>query len=172
MGVDVYREEHKHEYEQISGEAVSGAELEAQERWKPGAKKDAVEVEVMVREERTEPVTLLSWMMLIWLSVIIGAFLKGGPMLSVDFEAACGSTRWWLALGLPMIPCIISLLITLQHVIAKTRTKREIGYEFEPTDMKWDSWYSLRWPLGCTLAGVASGALGLGGGAVTSPLML
>merc|ERR1711918_201699 len=37
---------------------------------------------------------------------------------------------------------------------------------------KWDSWYSLRWPLGCTLAGVASGALGLGGGAVTSPLML
>jgi hypothetical protein len=43
---------------------------------------------------------------------------------------------------------------------------------FQKGDVMWTPQSLLLWPLSCTTAGIASGALGLGGGTVTSPIML
>jgi uncharacterized membrane protein YfcA len=128
------------------------------------------QVQAMVEHEEAAPLLLLFALLVVWAVVISSALIKGG--VTIASEAQCGSLTWWLMTLMPIPPCLIFLLYMMHYSMRITKTKLDIGYPFLPSDMKWESWPSLRWPVMCTLAGISSGALGLGGGTITSPLML
>jgi len=132
---------------------------------------DDIQLDALLEHERGAPLILLASLLVMWLIVISSALIKGGSGVQSS-EMTCGSTKWWLATLLPMLPCLLFLGYIMRHAINVTAKKVEIGYPFAPGDMKWESWRSLVWPLCCTIAGISSGALGLGGGTITSPLML
>jgi uncharacterized membrane protein YfcA len=127
-------------------------------------------IEAISMRESSAPPMLLAALLIVWFIGIGSALVKGSTTFAS--EARCGSIKWWLMTLLP-IPISLVLLIYMFHRACKmTSTKLEIGYPFLPSDMKWDSRRTVKFPLMCTLAGISSGALGLGGGTVTSPLML
>ncbi len=57
-------------------------------------------------------------------------------------------------------------LIGRQHVLRDYRKKVLFAYPFHKGDVKWDDSNSVRYPLLCSLAGLASGLMGIGGGMV------
>lgn len=63
-------------------------------------------------------------------------------------------------------------LLGRQHVLTDHRKKITFGYPFHKGDVKWDESTSIRYPLLCSLAGLASGLFGIGGGMVKAPLLL
>lgn len=63
-------------------------------------------------------------------------------------------------------------LIGRAHVLKDYRKKLLFSYPFQKGDVKWDADNSVRYPLLCSLAGLASGLFGIGGGMVKAPLLL
>jgi len=76
---------------------------------------------------------------------------------------------------LPSLIALLCLGITLSNasILRKTYAdKLRVGYTFLEGDAIWDAHTTTELPLFCTLAGVAAGMLGIGGGMIQGPLML
>jgi len=84
----------------------------------------------------------------------------------------CGEPAYW-CLTLAAIPYI--LLITYfsrKHLVYIYHLKKQHGYQYPPGDVMWNERNTIVYPLICSLAGLAAGMFGIGGGIVKGPLML
>jgi len=108
----------------------------------------------------------------LWALLIGIAFVKGGPAVPWDFDIKCGTWEWWLLLT-AIAPASLFVMLAIGLSTNKMyQRKCKLNYQFVDGDVHWSWMNCLGWPLLCTTAGIASGALGLGGGTVTSPIML
>lgn len=87
-------------------------------------------------------------------------------------RAGCGTTAYWLVLlGLSSAIAVLTRK-TGQNFLMRHAARVSARYEYCEGDVVWDADTVVRLPLGCVLAGVMAGMLGVGGGMVMQPLML
>jgi len=97
--------------------------------------------------------------------------LKGGGNINPLGVESCTPLYWTLTLlALPWV--LIISYIGRAHLLKTWALKTKCGYEYLPQDVVWDETATIKYPLMCSMAGLAAGMFGIGGGIVKGPLML
>jgi len=105
----------------------------------------------------------LMYLAVAWLVILVPAVLK-------DSVLGCGTWDYWLV---ALIPFPLLALITYAYgrtLVAEHKERPKESYA--KGDIHWTDREIVRYPLLCSVAGVAAALLGVGGGMVTNPLML
>lgn len=125
----------------------------------------------ILKQESVHPPWKVAVMFLCSGGLLALTILKGGgPINLLDIE--CGQSIYWV-LTLGAIPWVLMIsVIGRTHLIKRYYEKDECGYEYLPQDVVWDERATIRYPLLCSIAGLAAGMFGIGGGIVKGPLML
>jgi uncharacterized membrane protein YfcA len=96
-------------------------------------------------------------------------------MLSLDASklgVACGSALYW-SLTLVAVPVALGVSVWARAwLLRDNRSKARVNYKFARGDVRWTTRTSVLFPVVCSVAGLAAGMFGVGGGIVKSPLML
>ncbi|KAL3674117.1 hypothetical protein V7S43_000064 [Phytophthora oleae] len=124
------------------------------------------------REMRVFPLKYILPLVLSWLVVLVQSMLRGGHGAPSIIGITCDSTDYWL---LTLLPLLILVAITLwvgHQLRLLNRLKVLCNYPFIEGDVHWIKRRTLIFPTLCTMAGVAAGLLGIGGGMVKGPIML
>jgi len=113
---------------------------------------------------RWEPVQWrkMGFLWLTWLSIAVPAIIK-------DF-LTCGTVGYWL-LSFASFPPLIFVTWAYGRVLVNQHKDRK-PESYAKGDIKWGPREVVRYPLLCSVAGIAAALLGVGGGMVTNPLML
>eukprot|EP00301_Raphidiophrys_heterophryoidea_P009263 c13630_g1_i1.p1 GENE.c13630_g1_i1~~c13630_g1_i1.p1 ORF type:complete len:502 (+),score=124.13 c13630_g1_i1:35-1507(+) len=133
---------------------------------------DVKELEAIHQRERSVPVFVIVVLVITWVIVLVSAFIKGGHGAPSVAGVKCGSLWFWLVSALAFSSTIAITIVCGIRLHKDFKHKEALHYEFKKGDVKWDYRNSLVYPTLCTLAGIAAGLLGIGGGMVKSPLML
>ncbi|KAJ8525652.1 hypothetical protein ON010_g15461 [Phytophthora cinnamomi] len=124
------------------------------------------------REARVLPFEYLWPLVISWLLILVQSMLRGGHGAPSAIGVACNSTDYWLLTLLPLtIPIAVSLWMGYRLRLLN-RFKVLGNYPFLEGDIHWIKRRVLSFPAVCTIAGVAAGLLGIGGGMVKGPIML
>ncbi|EQC36263.1 hypothetical protein SDRG_06368 [Saprolegnia diclina VS20] len=107
-----------------------------------------------------------------WFGLLLFSMLKGGHGAPSVIGLDCGSAAYWLltTLSLPFfvgVTAIFGLKIAARH-----EALQAFGYKYVEGDIVWTKRTTVLYPALCTVAGVAAGLLGIGGGMVKGPLLL
>ncbi|KDO26143.1 hypothetical protein SPRG_08504 [Saprolegnia parasitica CBS 223.65] len=107
-----------------------------------------------------------------WFGLLLFSMLKGGHGAPSVIGLDCGSAAYWLltALSLPFfvgVTAIFGIKIAARH-----EALQSFGYKYVEGDIVWTKRTTVLYPALCTIAGVAAGLLGIGGGMVKGPLLL
>jgi len=133
---------------------------------------ESAELAGILEVEKNPELGKMGSLLLLWAGLIALAFIKGGPTVPWDLQIACATWQWWI-LVTAIAPASLAVMVAMAwSTLRQYQRKVALGYNFQEGDVAWTPSSSLGWPLLCTAAGIASGALGLGGGTVTSPIML
>ncbi len=101
---------------------------------------------------------------LVWLLILSASILRR--------RAGCGTIAYWVVLlGLSAGIAILSRK-TGHNFLARHTARVAAYYDYCEGDVVWDETNVVRLPLGCVVAGMMAGMLGVGGGMVMQPLML
>mmetsp|Transcript_5353 Transcript_5353/g.12274 ORF Transcript_5353/g.12274 Transcript_5353/m.12274 type:complete len:228 (-) Transcript_5353:173-856(-) len=102
--------------------------------------------------------------------LVIISLLKGGKN-GGEF-VVCGTPGYW-ALKLSSMPILLCAAYFVSRLLLRRHAlKEQVGYEFHPSEVKWTTSTTTRWPALCVCAGVAAGMLGIGGGILKGPIMI
>ncbi|KAG1693443.1 hypothetical protein DVH05_023526 [Phytophthora capsici] len=124
------------------------------------------------REARVYPFDYLWPILLSWLLILVQSMLRGGHGAPSTIGIACNSSNYWLLTLLPLaVPISVSLWMGYRLRLLN-RIKVCGNYPFVEGDIHWIKRRVLLFPTTCTVAGVAAGLLGIGGGMVKGPIML
>ena len=87
-------------------------------------------------------------------------------------DVPCGGAVYWLLPALTLGGLGIVTALCGRHLLKLHRIRERRVYRFVEGDVLWDAHGVRFYPLVSSLAGVAAGLLGIGGGMVVGPLML
>jgi len=105
----------------------------------------------------------LLYLLFSWLSILVPAVLK-------DAVVECNSALYW---AIAMTPFPLLAIVTAVYARILLREHKDRPQEsYAKGDIKWGPREVVRYPILCSVAGVAAALLGVGGGMVTNPLML
>ncbi|KAG7385897.1 hypothetical protein PHYPSEUDO_000959 [Phytophthora pseudosyringae] len=124
------------------------------------------------REMRLFPLKYIIPLVLSWLVVLAQSMLRGGHGAPSIIGITCNSADYWM---LTLLPLLILVAITLwvgYQLRLLNRLKVLCDYPFVEGDVHWIKRRVLIFPTLCSMAGVAAGLLGIGGGMVKGPIML
>ncbi|KAF4044218.1 Sulfite exporter TauE/SafE [Phytophthora infestans] len=124
------------------------------------------------REMRVFPLKYVIPLVLSWLVVLVQSMLRGGHGAPSIIGITCNSADYWM---LSLLPLLILVAITLwvgHQLRLQNRLKVLCNYPFAQGDVHWIKRRVLVFPALCSMAGVAAGLLGIGGGMVKGPIML
>jgi uncharacterized membrane protein YfcA len=130
------------------------------------------ELRRMLEAEKSPDMCKLAALFLLWGVLVASAFIKGGPNVPWDMKVKCGTWQWWLLVTCVGPASLVVMTAMAWFTLREYRVKLQLNYSFQEGDVAWTPAAVVGWPLLCTFAGIGSGALGLGGGTVTSPIML
>lgn len=110
------------------------------------------------------PWSVVRQLALVWLLILSASLARR--------RAGCGTVAYWVVLlGLTTGIAILTRK-TGKDFLARHTARVAVHYEYCEGDVVWDEDNVVRLPLGCVVAGVMAGMLGVGGGMVMQPLML
>jgi len=125
----------------------------------------------ILKSEQNHPAWKVLVMFLVTGGMLLFTVLKGGGDIN-PLNLNCHDTLYWI-LTLAAIPYVLFFcFIGRQHLLKKFYAKQDCGYEYLPKDVEWNERNTVRYPLLCSVAGLAAGMFGIGGGIVKGPLML
>ncbi|CAI5718101.1 unnamed protein product [Peronospora effusa] len=124
------------------------------------------------REMRLFPLKYILPLVLSWLVVLAQSMLRGGHGAPSVIGLTCNSVDYWMVTLLPLLILVTITLWVGYQLRLLNRLKVLSGYPFTEGDIHWTKRRVLIFPTLCTLAGVAAGLLGIGGGMVKGPVML
>ncbi|KAG7385896.1 hypothetical protein PHYPSEUDO_000958 [Phytophthora pseudosyringae] len=124
------------------------------------------------REARVFPFEYLWPLALSWLLILVQSMLRGGHGAPSAIGVKCNSSNYWLLTLVPLaFP--ISVSLWMGHRLRRLNRFKVLGsYPFLEGDIHWIKRRVLTFPAVCSIAGVAAGLLGIGGGMVKGPIML
>ncbi|GMF18077.1 unnamed protein product [Phytophthora fragariaefolia] len=124
------------------------------------------------REMRLFPLKYIVPLVISWLVVLVQSMLRGGHGAPSIIGISCNSPDYWMLTFLPMLILVAFALWVGYQLRLLNRTKVLCDYPFVEGDIHWIKRRTLVFPTLCTMAGVAAGLLGIGGGMVKGPIML
>ncbi|RLN60113.1 hypothetical protein BBJ28_00016418 [Nothophytophthora sp. Chile5] len=124
------------------------------------------------REMSVFPVKYIAALVLSWLVVLVQSLLRGGHGAPSAIGVACNSPDYWLLTFLPLMLLVLITAWVGYQLRLLNRQKVLSDYPFVEGDIHWIKRRTLIFPTLCTMAGVAAGLLGIGGGMVKGPIML
>ena len=134
--------------------------------------RDLAALEAERTKEAGVPWTALGMLLRTWVAVIALSALKGGHGTPSLLGVSCGTKGYW-ALVLCNVPVMGALTrLAARYLLGEGRRKAQIGYEYAEGDVEWDSTKTSRYPALVSVAAVAAGMLGVGGGMVLGPIFL
>jgi len=127
-------------------------------------------MEILKNESIHQPWKVLL-MFLCTAGMLTLTILKGGGNINPLNVESCTPLYWTLTLA--AIPWVLVIsYIGRAHLLKTWALKDKCGYEYLPQDVVWDETATIKYPLMCSMAGLAAGMFGIGGGIVKGPLML
>ncbi|KAI9911774.1 hypothetical protein PsorP6_008753 [Peronosclerospora sorghi] len=123
-------------------------------------------------EMRMFPLKYIAPLVLSWIVVLIQSMLRGGHGAPSIIGLTCNSAYYWVLTLLPLLVLVVITFWVGFQLRLLNRLKVLSGYRFVLGDIHWIKRRVLIFPTLCTLAGIAAGLLGIGGGMVKSPIML
>ncbi|KAF0697242.1 Aste57867_12070 [Aphanomyces stellatus] len=128
--------------------------------------------EMQTKYKQSVPWGDLSVLFLAWLGLFVYSMLKGGHGAPSIVGMVCGSTAYWslTVLVFPFFAAVTSYFGV--KVLHRHELMQRYGYEYVAGDIQWNRHTTVLYPALCTVAGVAAGLLGIGGGMVKGPLLL
>lgn len=136
---------------------------------------DAAELAAMYDAERSTPLEPVVWMVGMFVVVIILNLLKGGNggnAFPSPVGIECGSTAYWGVTVSIFVFVLGVSVIMREKMVAKFHLKKRLRYKYQPGDVEWNEYNTIKYPALCILAGLSAGMFGIGGGIVKGPLML
>ncbi|KAG1693444.1 hypothetical protein DVH05_023527 [Phytophthora capsici] len=124
------------------------------------------------REARVLPFEFLWPLVVSWLIILVQSFLRGGHGAPSAIGIQCDSTDYWLLTLMPLSILVAISIYIGYRLRLMNRFKVLSNYPFVEGDIHWVKRRVLLFPTMCTVAGVAAGLLGIGGGMVKGPIML
>ncbi|EGZ30135.1 hypothetical protein PHYSODRAFT_353731 [Phytophthora sojae] len=124
------------------------------------------------REMRVFPLKYIVPLVVSWLVVLVQSMLRGGHGAPSIIGISCNSPDYWILTFLPLLILVGITLWVGYHLRLLNRSKVLCDYPFVEGDIHWIKRRILVFPTLCTMAGVAAGLLGIGGGMVKGPIML
>ncbi|OQR96294.1 hypothetical protein ACHHYP_16256 [Achlya hypogyna] len=130
-------------------------------------------VQALVCETKERlPAADLGMLFLTWAGLFLFSYLKGGEGAASSVGVPCGSTAFWLLLVTSIVffmavTCFFAARLVERHTLLRTH-----GYVYPKGDVAWTRRSALEFPALCSVAGVAAGCLGIGGGMVKGPILL
>lgn len=107
-----------------------------------------------------------------WVGLVLFSMAKGGHGSPSVIGLSCGSFSYWLLIA-ASFPFFAGSTLYFGTKVARFHTQLQAaGYQYLKGDVVWDRDAILKYPALCTLAGLAAGLLGIGGGMVKGPLLL
>jgi len=129
------------------------------------------ELQDIYRTDALPPFKKLALMALLWVTIVMISLIKGGEGASIA-GVKCNSGVYWFFFMLPF-PVFITVVLYLAAEQRSVHARKEaLGYDFKQGDVMWNPTNSIFYPLLNLVVGFGSGSLGIGGGAMTGPLML
>jgi len=121
------------------------------------------------RKPKKKNIALISTLFMVVLTINI---LKGGGAFESPLGIECGSASFWVAQILLLIwICVVSWM-GRKMLLKSTAKKIDAGFVYLDEDIRWNRKKTIVYPMISTLAGVAAGLFGIGGGIIKGPLML
>ncbi|KAE9003809.1 hypothetical protein PR003_g17085 [Phytophthora rubi] len=124
------------------------------------------------REMRLFPLKYIVPLVISWLVVLVQSMLRGGHGAPSIIGISCNSPDYWMLTFLPLLILVAITLWVGYQLRLLNRSKVLCDYPFVEGDIHWIKRRILVFPTLCTMAGVAAGLLGIGGGMVKGPIML
>ncbi|KAE8899394.1 hypothetical protein PF005_g4058 [Phytophthora fragariae] len=124
------------------------------------------------RESRVLPFEYIWPLVVSWVIILVQSVLRGGHGAPSAIGIACNSPDYWVLTLMPLTILVAFSLYIGYRLRLINRVKVISGYSFMDGDMHWIQRRVLTFPAVCTIAGVAAGLLGIGGGMVKGPIML
>ncbi|OQS01100.1 hypothetical protein ACHHYP_01827 [Achlya hypogyna] len=114
----------------------------------------------------------LTILLFAWFGLVLFSMLKGGHGAPSVVGLVCGSSMYWF-LTLMSFPFFVAVTAVFGLKIAgRHDAMQAYGYKYVAGDIVWNKRTTVLYPALCTVAGVAAGLLGIGGGMVKGPLLL
>lgn len=110
------------------------------------------------------PWPIIRQLALVWLLILSASIARR--------RAGCGTAAYWVVLLGLGAAVAVTTRKTAHNFLARHTARVAAHYEYCEGDVVWDEFNVVRLPLGCVVAGVMAGMLGVGGGMVMQPLML
>jgi hypothetical protein len=134
----------------------------------------SVELQSILASERKLPFDKISLATFLITVVITLNILKSDNRhFRNPFGITCGSVGYWLMTIIIFTLVLLIAVFMRGYVISNFERKKKLSYPFLPFDIRWDNTvYTLRYPLLCSLSGVAAAVWGVGGGILKAPIML
>eukprot|EP01126_Amoeba_proteus_P061629 TRINITY_DN8294_c0_g5_i1.p1 TRINITY_DN8294_c0_g5~~TRINITY_DN8294_c0_g5_i1.p1 ORF type:complete len:400 (+),score=69.89 TRINITY_DN8294_c0_g5_i1:315-1514(+) len=130
------------------------------------------ELQKILDYDKHVPWLKLSSFLLIWASVFVVAFLKGGEGHSSPVGIKCGSIGYWLLVS-SLLPVVVIFLSIFGMFIKREHEKKiSLNYPFLDCDILWKTELLVRLPFYCVVAGIAAGLFGIGSGMIIGPILL
>ncbi|KAG2763635.1 hypothetical protein PC129_g14977 [Phytophthora cactorum] len=124
------------------------------------------------REMKVFPLKYIIPLVLSWLVVLVQSMLRGGHGAPSIIGITCNSADYWMLTFLPLLILVAITLWVGHQLRLQNRLKVLCNYPFIQGDVHWIKRRVLLFPALCSMAGVAAGLLGIGGGMVKGPIML
>lgn len=124
------------------------------------------------REGRVLPFEYIWPLVVSWFIILVQSILRGGHGAPSAIGVGCNSSDYWVLTLMPLSILVGISLYVGYRLRLTNRLKVVSGYFFVEGDMHWVKRRTLVFPAVCTIAGVAAGLLGIGGGMVKGPIML
>jgi uncharacterized membrane protein YfcA len=122
----------------------------------------------IIEHERNTPYEKVFLISILFLCVIVINVLKGsgGNLEWVPLEIVCGTWAFFATEALTLIIILIFAAYVRHNLLKQAELKDLVDYEYVEGDIKWDRKTSLKYPALCSVAGLAAGLFGIGGGIV------
>ncbi|OQR92666.1 hypothetical protein THRCLA_08647 [Thraustotheca clavata] len=127
---------------------------------------------VIQKTKETLPKADLGMLVLTWAGLFVFSFLKGGEGAESSVGIVCGSTSFWMVLFASVSFFILVTWFFATRLVERHDLLRQHGYVYPKGDVAWTKKSAIEFPVLCSIAGVAAGCLGIGGGMVKGPILL